>query len=132
MSSCSQVTNQYFTREPNKKRNLPFSEAVKVGDKLYLSGAIGIVPGKSKVVDGGFKAQTRQTMMNIKEILEYHKLGMKNLIKCQVMIMDMSLFKEFNDEYRKFFFGKFPARSTYAVKGLALEALVEIECLAQF
>lgn len=132
LSSCANSKNSYFTREKNIKRNLPFSEALRVKDTLYLSGAIGIKPGAKSIVKGGIKAQTKQTLLNIKEILSHYKLTLSDIVKCQVMLKDMSDFKEFNNEYRKFFQSPFPARSTFAVSGLALGAKVEIECIASF
>lgn len=125
-------SDSYFTREKNLQRNLPFSEAVRVKDTLYLSGAIGIKPGAKSIVKGGIKAETKQTLLNIKEILKHYKLTLADIVKCQVMLKDMSDFKEFNNEYRKFFKAPYPARSTFAVSGLALGAKVEIECIATF
>lgn len=116
----------------NLKRNLPFSEAVRVKNTLYLSGAIGIKAGTKSVVTGGIKAETRQTLLNIQEILSHYKLSLADITKCQVMLKDMSDFKAFNDEYRKFFKAPYPARSTFAVTGLALGARIEIECIAIF
>lgn len=130
LSSCANPHKSSFTREKNLKRNLPFSEAVRINNTIYLSGAIGIKPGAKSVVDGGIKAETKQALINIKEILSNYKLDLSNIVKCQVMLNNMSDFKEFNTEYRKFFKAPFPARSTYAVSGLALGAKIEIECIA--
>lgn len=133
---CSSVyansNSNYFTREKNLKRNLPFSEVVRVDNTLYLSGAIGIRPGGKSIVKGGVGAETKQTLLNIKEILQHYKLTLSNIVKCQVMLRDMSDIKEFNNEYRNFFKAPYPARSTFAVSGLALGAKVEIECIAIF
>lgn len=131
LSSCASSNSSHFTREQNLKRNLPFSEAVKVKDTLYLSGAIGIKPGSKSIVKGGIKAQTRQALINIKEILKHYQLTLSDIVKCQVMLSNMSDFLEFNQEYRNFFKAPYPARSTYAVSGLALGAKVEIECIAK-
>lgn len=109
---------------------LPFSEAVKVGDTLYLSGQIGLIPGSLKLKPGGMEAEARQTMDNIKQILKVHGYGMKDLIKCTVMLADISDWETFNKVYKTYFMRPYPARSAFATSGLALGAQVEIECIA--
>lgn len=110
--------------------NLPFSEAVRVGNTLYLSGQIGIVPGSMKLVEGGIKTEARQTMENIKATLEAHGYAMTDLVKCTAMLADMSEWGSFNDVYKTFFAGRYPARSAFGANGLALGARVEVECIA--
>ena len=109
---------------------LPFSEAVRVGDMLYLSGQIGIAPGTMKVVDGGIKEETRQAMQNIQNSLAAHGYGLDDLVKCSAMLADMSEWPAFNDVYKTFFKVHYPARSAFGANGLALGARVEIECIA--
>jgi reactive intermediate/imine deaminase len=109
---------------------LPFSEAVRVGDTLYLSGQLGIVPGTMELVPGGIEAQARQTMQNIEATLRAHGYTMGDLVKCTVMLADISEWSKFNDVYRSFFDGRFPARSALGASGLALGARVEVECIA--
>ena len=109
---------------------LPFSEAVRVGNMLYLSGQIGIVPGTMKLAPGGIKDETKQTMENIKTSLEAHGYSMSNVVKCTVMLADISEWGVFNDVYRTFFSKPYPARSALGVNGLALGARVEVECIA--
>lgn len=111
-------------------RTLPFSEAVRVGDILYLSGQIGLVPGTMKLVEGGIQAQARQTMENIKTSLEAHGYALGDVVKCTVMLADMSEWAAFNEVYKTFFAGRFPARSALGANGLALGARVEVECIA--
>jgi len=110
--------------------NLPFSEAVRVGNVLYLSGQVGIVPGSLKLVPGGIREEARQTMENIKTSLEAHGYGLNDLVKCTVMLADISDWGAFNDVYRSFFSGHYPARSALGANGLALGARVEVECIA--
>jgi 2-iminobutanoate/2-iminopropanoate deaminase len=110
--------------------SLPFSEAVRVGDILYLSGQIGVEPGTLKLVPGGLAAETRQTMNNIRTTLEAHGYAMRDLVKCTVMLADMSKWSDFNAVYKAFFADRFPARSAVGANGLALGAQVEIECIA--
>jgi 2-iminobutanoate/2-iminopropanoate deaminase len=109
---------------------LPFSEAVRVGNTLYLSGQIGVVPGSLKLIGGGMQAEAKQTMQNIKISLEAHGYKMSDLVKCTVMLADMSEWTAFNEIYKTFFTGRYPARSALGAKGLALGARVEVECIA--
>lgn len=108
---------------------LPFSELVRHGDTLYLSGQIGIVPGTLKLVPGGIKDEARQTMQNIKTSLEAHGYGLPHLVKCTVMLADMAEWPAFNEIYKTFFTAPYPARSALGANGLALGARVEVECI---
>jgi reactive intermediate/imine deaminase len=110
--------------------NLPFSEAARVGDTLYLSGQIGVVPGTTKLVEGGFEVEARQTMENISTTLQAHGYSMADLVKCTVMLADISEWAAFNRVYESYFAGGFPARSAFGVDGLALGARVEVDCIA--
>lgn len=109
---------------------LPFSEAVRVGDTLYLSGQIGVVPGTLELVPGGLEAEARQTLKNIQAILGAHGYTIRDVVKCTVMLADMSEWAAFNDVYRSFFEPPYPARSAFGADGLALGARVELECIA--
>jgi reactive intermediate/imine deaminase len=109
---------------------LPFSEAVRVGNTLYLSGQIGIVPGGMKLIPGGIREEARQTMENIRTSLEANGYAMSDLVKCTVMLADISEWGTFNEVYRTFFSGRYPARSALGANGLALGARVEVECIA--
>ncbi len=110
--------------------NLPFSEAVRVGNTLYLSGQLGTVPGSLKLVSGGIKEEARQVMENIKTSLGAHGYSMTNVVKCTVMLADISEWGAFNDVYKTFFSKRYPARSAFAASGLGLGARVEVECIA--
>lgn len=108
---------------------LPFSEAVRVGDTIYLSGQIGRTPD-GKLPDG-IEAQSRQAMDNIGATLAKAGAGWDDVIKCTVMLDDMKDWPAFNRVYVSYFHdGRFPARSAFGADGLALGALVEVECLA--
>lgn len=109
---------------------LPFSEAVRVGSTLYLSGQIGVVPGTLELVPGGIKEESRQTMENISTSLQAHGYSMRDVVKCTVMLADISEWAAFNEVYRGFFSGRYPARSALGANGLALGARVEVECIA--
>ncbi len=109
---------------------LPFSEAVRVGNTLYLSGQLGTTPGTSELVDGGIKPETFRTMQNIEIVLDAHGYTLADLVKCTVMLADMAEWSEFNEVYRTFFTDHYPARSAFGTTGLAFNARVEVECLA--
>lgn len=111
------------------EQRLPFSSAVRVGDLLILSGQLGNTPdGK---LPAGMEAQARQAMENIGAILKGQGLGFGDVVKCTVMLDDMKDWPAFNKVYVTYFpDGKFPARSAFGADGLALGALVEVECWA--
>jgi 2-iminobutanoate/2-iminopropanoate deaminase len=109
---------------------LPFSEAVRVGNTLYLSGQIGVRPGTLTLVPGGMDAEARQTMENIRTSLTAHGYSMSDVVKCTVMLADMADWPAFNAVYQTFFTPPFPARSALGANGLALGARVEVECTA--
>lgn len=108
----------------------PFSEAVRVGNLLYLSGMIGVVPGTTKLAEGGIVAETRQTMENIKSAIERNGGSMNSVAKCLVMLADMAEWGKMNEVYITFFPNDRPARSSFGASGLALNSRVEIECIA--
>jgi reactive intermediate/imine deaminase len=117
-------------RVPGSLEGLPFSSAVRVGDMLYLSGQIGTRPGTTELVAGGVAAETRQTMENIRAVLDVADSGLEHVVKCTVFLTDIADYGEVNAVYAEFFAGDPPARSAVAGSGLALGARVEIECLA--
>ena len=116
---------EYFPAGPEA----PFSAATRVGDVVYLSGAIGLGPdGK---LPPGIEAQTRQMMDYIATVLKRAGLGWGDVFKCTVMLDDMADWPKFNAVYVPYFpAGKLPARSAFGADGLALGALVELECMA--
>jgi reactive intermediate/imine deaminase len=109
---------------------LPFSEAVRVGNTLFLSGQIGVMPGMEELVPGGIDAEARQTLENIRTTLETHGYTLRDVVKCTVMLADIAEWAAFNAVYRSFFSPPYPARSAFGATGLALGARVEVECLA--
>ena len=108
---------------------LPFSAAVKVGDLLYLSGQLG-TDSSGKLVAGGIGPETRQTMDNIRAVVERNGSGMDRVVKCLVMLADMREWGAMNQVYVTYFPEHLPARSAMGASGLALGARVEIECIA--
>ncbi|HUP87814.1 MAG TPA: Rid family detoxifying hydrolase [Longimicrobiales bacterium] len=119
-----------YLSAPDVRASLPFSEAVRVGNMLYLSGSIGVVPGTLKLAEGGIAAETKQTLENIRTIVERHGSSMDRVVKCLVMMADMSEWAKMNETYITFFPKNKPARSAVGASGLALNARVEIECVA--
>ena len=109
---------------------LPFSEAVRVGHMLYLSGQIGIDPATSKLAEGGIAAETRQTLENIKASLEKHGSSMAEVVKCTVYLADINEWAAMNKVYVTYFPGNPPASSALGTSGLGLNARTEIECMA--
>ena len=113
-----------------KYPDYPFSEAVAYGGVLYLSGDVG-TDADGNLVEGGIRAESRQTMENIKSTLNRHKLDMSDIIKCTVFLADIREWPVFNEIYASYFEkGRYPARSALAASGLALGARVELECIA--
>jgi len=108
---------------------IPFSEAVRVGPMLYLAGALGLGTD-GRLVAGGIEAETRQTMENIREVLERHGSSMARVIKCTAMLADMAEWAAMNRVYMEYFPDHLPARSAFGTTGLALGARVEIEAIA--
>lgn len=109
---------------------LPFSEAVRAGNTLYLSGQIGVLPGTLTLAPGGIRGQARQAMENIKTLLEAHGYSIANIVKCTVMLADMADWAVFNEVYRGYFGAHYPARSAFGASGLALGGRLEIDCIA--
>jgi len=109
---------------------LPFSEAVQLGDVLYVSGQIGILPGTLTLAAGGIVPESRRALDNMREVLERHGSSLRSVVKCTVFLADIGEWKTFNGVYREYFPTTLPARSALAANGLALGARVELECIA--
>ncbi len=107
----------------------PFSDVVRVGDMLYLSGKLGTMSDGSGLAEGGIGPETRQALTNIRATLEKHGSDMDHVAKCLVMLADITEWPAMNEVYKEFFPSNKPARSAFAGSGLALNARVEIECI---
>ena len=108
----------------------PYSQAIQVGNLVYTSGQIPINPATGVFVEGGIREQTRQSLLNVKAILEEAGLTMSDVMKTTVFMADMNDFADMNAVYAEFFAEPYPARSAVAVKMLPKGALVEIEVVA--
>lgn len=119
---------------PEGRSELPFSESVRVGNLLFLSGQIGAVmtEGGRGLPAGGIGPETRQTLENIRQALGRRGLTMDDVVKCTVMLADIGEWAAMNEVYRTFFGKHYPARSAFGASGLAMNARVEIECIAAF
>jgi 2-iminobutanoate/2-iminopropanoate deaminase len=111
-------------------RDRPFSEAVRAGDLLILSGQLGDDPATGAVVPGGIVPEARQTLRHIKAVLESNGATMADVVKCTAFMADIAEWGAFNTVYREFFTKPYPARSALGANGLALNARVELECIA--
>jgi len=108
---------------------LPFSSAVRVGSMLYLSGQLG-TDSAGSLVPGGIAAETRQTLENIRTVLEANGSSLDRVVKCTAMLADMSEWSSMNGVYSSYFSRHLPARSAFGTTGLALGARIELECWA--
>jgi reactive intermediate/imine deaminase len=115
---------EYF---PAARPNAPFSEAVRVGDLLLVSGQIGVRPGQP----APFEAEAKQAMDNVAAVLGRHGASMNDVVKCTVLLTDMGKFAAFNEVYVGYFKpGRLPARTAMGAASLAGGASVEVECWA--
>ena len=128
VSSAAADKPQFLNSPRALELDRPFSEAVRAGDFLFLSGAIGEDGGK--LAPGGIQPEARQTLTNVKRVLEANGASLSDVVKCTVFLADIAEWPAFNDVYREFFKKPFPARSAFAASGLAMNARVELECIA--
>jgi 2-iminobutanoate/2-iminopropanoate deaminase len=121
---------EYYPLPSTGGAPLPFSESVKVGDTLFISGQIGNLPGTLTLAPGGIGPEARQALDNIKAIVERRGSSMAQVVKCTVFLADIKEWPAFNEVYREYFKTNPPARSALAASGLAFNARTEIECIA--
>ncbi|MDM8238647.1 RidA family protein [Pseudoflavonifractor phocaeensis] len=109
----------------------PYSQAIQVGQMLFTSGQVPIDPETGAIVEGGIQEQARQSLNNIKAILNAAGTNMGAVVKTTVFLQDMNDFAAMNEVYAQFFQEPYPARSAVQVGRLPKDALVEIEAIAQ-
>lgn len=120
-----------FDRSPETAAaDLPFSDAVRAGNLLFVSGQLGVRPGTTELVPGGIEAETRQCLENIRSILERNGSGLERVVKCTVFLADMDEWARMNAVYRAYFPHGLPARSAFGVDRLAFHARIELDCVA--
>ena len=112
----------------------PYSKATKVNlgnySMIFCSGSIGVVKETGELISADVGEQTKQTMENIKNLLEENNCSMDRISKVTIFLTDMGYFKAVNDVYSTYFSKNLPARSCVAVAGLPRDSKVEIECIA--
>jgi 2-iminobutanoate/2-iminopropanoate deaminase len=108
----------------------PYSQAVRWGNLLFLSGQVGIDPASGKLVAGGVEAQARQVFKNLEAVLAAAGINFRRILKATVLLKDMAHFKAVNEIYAEFVPPPYPARAAFAVRDLPLGAEVEIEAIA--
>jgi len=110
----------------------PYSQAIRIGNMLFVSGQLGIDPATGNFVSGGIKEQTEQVFKNIKAILKEAGASLENVVKTTVFLSDMDYFAAMNEVYGSEFSAPYPARSAVAAKTLPKNGLVEIEVIVHF
>ena len=125
---ASVANPDFINPDTEAARQAPYSQAVKVNDMLILSGQLGI--GENGLVEGGIVPETHQIMRNIEKILAGQGARLEDVVKCTVMVDEISEWGKFNEIYVTYFPGSKPARSAFGADGLALGAAVELECWA--
>ncbi len=109
----------------------PYSQAIRTGNLIFVSGQLPIDPATGNFPEGGIKELTRQSLTNLKNILEAEGTDMAHVVKTTVFLADMADFADMNEVYAQFFQAPFPARSAVAVKTLPKNARVEVEAIAE-
>ena len=131
MSLVAVANPEFFDEGPMAGKGYPFSESVRVGDILFISGQVG-VDENNELVEGGIVGETRQIMSNIGGALERRGLGFSDVVKCTVFLADVGEWGKFNTIYTSYFEPPYPARSALGANGLALGARLEVECIAAY
>lgn len=126
----AQEEPKYYNSEEHLNRNPPYSEAVRLGNTLYVSGQVGLTDD-GNIVEGGIVEETRLSLNRIKRILEKYGSSMDKVVKCTCILSDINDFQKMSDTYRTFFpKNKLPARTTFAGQ-VALGGKIEIDCIAK-
>ncbi|PPD74092.1 hypothetical protein GOBAR_DD28983 [Gossypium barbadense] len=108
----------------------PYSQAIKANNLLFVSGVLGLIPETGKFISDSVEDQTEQVLKNMGEILKASGADYSSVVKTTIMLADLKDFKKVNEIYAKYFPSPAPARSTYQVAALPLDAKIEIECIA--
>ena len=122
-------TIKYHKSHEESRANVPFSDAVQVGNLYFLTGQIGKNHKTGKMAEGGIEAETTQVLKNIEDVLAQHDMTLQNVVKCTVILANIDDFGKMNGIYRQFFKDNLPARTTFAAN-LVAGATIEIEVVA--
>jgi 2-iminobutanoate/2-iminopropanoate deaminase len=109
----------------------PYSKGVKCGGLIFVGGQLPVDPKTEKLVEGGIKEQTKQSLENVKAIVEAGRSSLEKVVKTTVYLKDINDFNQMNEVYKQFFKKDFPARATIQIARLPRDALIEIEAIAE-
>ena len=129
-ASVTSAEAEFLVSQQTRDAGLPFSDATRVGNILFLSGQMGFPPGSPDLVEGGLRAEAHQIFANIKRILDANGSSLDRVFKCTVMLDDISKWAEFNEVYVSYFPSNKPSRSAFGADGLANGGAAEVECWA--
>ncbi|KAL3851212.1 hypothetical protein ACJIZ3_013094 [Penstemon smallii] len=129
-ASASSGTKEAIKTEKAPAALGPYSQAIKANNMLFVSGVLGLIPETGKFVSESVEEQTEQVLKNMGEILKASGANYSSVVKTTIMLADLKDFKKVNEIYAKYFEAPAPARSTYQVAALPLDARIEIECIA--
>ena len=124
------MANQVIHTENAPAAIGPYSQAVKAGNLLFVSGQVPFVPETMEIVEGDVKAQTAQSLKNLQAILKEDRADFSNVVKTTVFIKDMNEFAQINEVYAEYFGENKPARACVEVARLPKDVKVEIELIA--
>ena len=125
------MKKQIFVTEHAPRPTGPYSQALAVGDFLFIAGTLGVEPSTDQLVEGGVAAQTRKAMENIQNVLRENGMTTRNIVKSNLFIKNMDDFAVINAEYEKFFpDGEYPVRTCVQISKTPKDGLIEIECIA--
>ena len=120
---------EFLASKIERRKAAPYSDAVRIGDILFLTGQVGFNNDSLKIAQGGIKAEARQALENIKAVLEANGSDMAHVAKCTVILTDKEDFADFNEVFRQYFPKNKPARTTF-VADLVIDAKIEIDVIA--
>ncbi len=127
LTACSSSDTRKIISSPDAPAAIgPYSQAVRTGDTLYLSGQLGLDPVTGKLAGDDFETQARQALKNQKAVLESAGYTLKDVVQCQVFVSDMNNYPSFNKIYKEYFTEDFPARAVLEVSSIPADGLIEI------
>lgn len=120
---------EFLESKIERRKSAPYSDAVRIGDILFLAGQVGFNNDSLKIAQGGIKAEAKQALENIKDVLEANGSDLEHVAKCTVVLTDKNDFADFNEVFRQYFPKNKPARTTF-VADLMIDAKIEIDVIA--
>jgi reactive intermediate/imine deaminase len=124
------MSNKQIISTPKAPQPIaPYSQAIKVGNFVFLSGQIGLVPSTLELIKGGFEAELKQTFQNLTEVVKAADCALADIIKLTIYLVDLKDFQAVNDHMKALFKEPYPARTTIQVAALPKGALIEIEAI---